>query len=161
MWLSRYSIGVKLLVAPALIVLMLLGVSGVAWFGNVYQQEVFEEIEVLRFAQYRNALHASRAAQDTMVGVYRMSLHLAEQHGAQGIEETLIYIEDLGAGLAELSTAMERVTSHDGVSEKELEAYKALSEQVKFFGDTARELAEVATSDPSSFVRQLPLVRTE
>ncbi len=161
MWLSRYSIGVKLLVAPALIVLMLLGVSGVGWLGNVYQQGVLEEIEVLRFAQYRNALHASRAAQDTMVGVYRMSIHLAEPQGAQGVEDTRMYIEDLDAGLTELSAAVERVTSHKSVTDKELEAYKALSEQVTYFADAARELAVVATSDPGGVVRQLPLVRKE
>jgi len=161
MWLSRYSIGVKLLVAPALIVLMLLGVSSVGWLGNVYQQGVLEEIEVLRFVQYRNALHASRAAQDTMVGVYRMSLNLAEPQGAQGVEDTRMYIEDLDAGLTELSAAVERVTSHDGVSDKELEAYAALTEQVKFFSDAARELAAEAASDPGGLVRQLPLVRKE
>lgn len=161
MWLSRYSIGVKLLVAPALIVLMLLGVSGVAWFGNVYQQGGLEEIEGLRFAQFRNALHASRAAQDTMVGVYRMSLHLAEQQGAQGVEETRMYIEDLDAGLAELTAAVTRVTSHDGVTDKELEGYRALSEQVAYFADAARELAVVATEDPGGVARQLPLVRKE
>ncbi|PLX74350.1 MAG: methyl-accepting chemotaxis protein [Azoarcus sp.] len=161
MWLSLYSIGVKLLVAPALIVLMLLGVSSVGWLGNVYQQGVLEEIEVLRFVQYRNALHASRAAQDTMVGVYRMSLNLAEPQGAQGVEDTSMYIEDLDAGLTELSAAVERVTSHDGVSDKELEAYAALTEQVKFFSDAARELAAEAASDPGGLVRQLPLVRKE
>jgi methyl-accepting chemotaxis protein len=160
MWLSRFSIGVKLLVAPAVIVLMLLLVSGVAYYGTAYQKRVLEEIETLRFSQYKQSLHASRAAQDAMVGIYRMVVRLAESGAAGRAEETRQYVEDLEAGLAELAPSIERAAGRGG-SDEELQRYQALKEQATFFIDGARELGGTALTDPAGVLRQVSLVSKE
>ena len=52
-FLKGFSIGAKLLVLPGLFVLALLVVSGLAYRGLAKQQAVIEEIDQLRFQQYR------------------------------------------------------------------------------------------------------------
>lgn len=64
-FLGRYSIGAKLLVAPVLIVVLLLMVAGVVWFGMAGQQEVLRSFEQVRFERSRKTPVASSAAQDT------------------------------------------------------------------------------------------------
>ena len=59
MFLRGLSIGAKLLVLPGLFVLSLLIVSGMAYRGLVKQHAVIEEIDHLRFHQYRQVLELS------------------------------------------------------------------------------------------------------
>ena len=58
-FLKGYSIGAKLFVLPALFVIALLVVSGLAYHGLARQQAVIEEIDQLRFQQYRQVLELS------------------------------------------------------------------------------------------------------
>mgnify|MGYP003527513433 CR=1 FL=1 len=65
-FLKGLSIGAKLLVLPGLFVLALLVVSGMAYYGLAKQQAVIEEIDQLRFQQYRQVLETSAASQAAM-----------------------------------------------------------------------------------------------
>lgn len=71
-FLRSLSIGAKLLILPTSFVLALLIISAVAYRGLSTQQAVIEEIDQVRFQQYKTVLETSTASQAAMVGAYAM-----------------------------------------------------------------------------------------
>jgi len=93
-FLRNLSIGAKLLVLPTLFVLALLIISAVAYRGLATQQAVLEEIDHLRFQQYRTVLETSTASQAAMVGAYATGARILESNGEAFSEELEAYITD-------------------------------------------------------------------
>lgn len=160
-WLGRYSIGVKLLVAPVLIIALLLMVAGVAWFGMSGQQDVLRSFEQVRFEQYRKTLVASSAAQDTMVGTYAMMVHLMRPGTEVHKEEIAQYEDDLKASVTELLGIITASSVRPGLNADEKALYEELKGQVQVFTDAVAELTSAAATDPEGSFRRLSLVRKE
>jgi methyl-accepting chemotaxis protein len=160
-FLGRYSIGAKLLVAPVLIVVLLLMVAGVAWFGMAGQQEVLRSFEQVRFEQYRKTLVASSAAQDTMVGTYAMMVHLMQPGTEVRKEELAQYADDLKASVTELVGIIAASSARPGLNADEKALYEELKGQAQVFADAVTELTLAAATDPEGSFRRLSLVRKE
>ncbi|MBS0349201.1 MAG: methyl-accepting chemotaxis protein [Proteobacteria bacterium] len=160
-FLGRYSIGTKLLVAPVLIVFLLLGVAGVAWYGMDGQQDVLRSFEQVRFEQYRKTLVASSAAQDTMVSTYAMVVRLMEPGAEERKEEIVQYADDLKASVAELTGVIGASANRPGLNKEEKVLYDELQGQVQVFAEAVGELTSAAAADPEGSLRRLSLVRKE
>ena len=107
-WLSSFSMGAKLLFAPALIVVLLIAVSAIAYDGVARQQGVLREVEEVRFHQYQRALEIAAASQAAMVGSYAAVVQLIQTEGNASQEEMQFYVEDMRASVHDMSTGIER-----------------------------------------------------
>lgn len=70
--LKHLSIGAKLLLAPLVVIVLLLGLAGAAYHGSSRQQDALEDIYRNRFAAYRSVSFAKGEATAGYAGVYGM-----------------------------------------------------------------------------------------
>ncbi|HDZ56387.1 MAG TPA: methyl-accepting chemotaxis protein [Pseudomonas xinjiangensis] len=161
-WLSRFSIGAKLLFAPALIVLLLVFVSAVAYYGLNRQQIVLHQIEQVRFSQYQRALEISSASQAAMVGSYAAVVQLIQAQGKVSKEEMQFYVEDMQASVRDMLAGIDAGLAHTAdLSEEERETFHTFGEQAKAFAQGVDDLAEAALTNPYMAPSQLGYVRAE
>ncbi|WP_458725067.1 hypothetical protein [Pseudomonas mandelii] len=128
-FLKGFSIGAKLLVLPGLFVLALLVVSGLAYRGLAKQQAVIEEIDQLRFQQYRQVLETSAASQAAMVGAYATGARILESSGQASAEDLESYLEDMQASVDDMRAGLDKVARETRLGEEERALYQAVQEQ--------------------------------
>ncbi|WP_193073413.1 methyl-accepting chemotaxis protein [Pseudomonas sp. FME51] len=161
-WLSRFSMGAKLMFAPALIVLLLVFVSAVAYYGLNRQQTVLHQIEQVRFSQYQRALEISSASQAAMVGSYAAVVQLIQAEGKVSKEEMQFYVEDMQASVRDMLAGIDAGLAHTAdLSEQEQETFQTFGEQAKAFAQGVDDLAEAALTNPYMATSQLGYVRAE
>ncbi|QIB51478.1 MULTISPECIES: methyl-accepting chemotaxis protein [Pseudomonas] len=161
-WLSRFSMGAKLMFAPALIVLLLAVVSAVAYYGLNRQQTVLHQIEQVRFSQYQRALEISSASQAAMVGSYAAVVQLIQAEGKVSKEDMQFYVEDMQASVRDMLAGIEAGLAHTAdLSEEERQTFQTFGEQAKAFAQGVDDLAEAALTNPYMAPSQLGYVRAE
>lgn len=161
-WLSRFSMGAKLLFAPALIVFLLIGISAVAYDGLGRQQAVLQQIEQVRFSQYQRALEISAASQAAIVGSYAAVVQVIQSQGNVSQEEMQFYVEDMQASVGDMNAGIELGLSDAlSLSEEEQELYRTLGEQAVAFAQGVEELADSALNNPYQAPSQLGYVRAD
>ncbi|MBQ0741834.1 MAG: methyl-accepting chemotaxis protein [Pseudomonas sp.] len=160
--LSRLSMGVKLILAPALIVLLLVAISVVAYDGLNRQQRVLQQIEQVRFSQYQLALDISAASQAAMVGSYAAVVQLIQAQGNVSQEEMQFYVEDMQASVSDMRTSIRLgLEGTAALSEEEHASFTTLSEQSEAFAVGVGELAEAVLENPYQAPSQLGYVRAD
>ena len=161
LFLKRLSIGAKLLVLPGLFVLALLIVSGMAYRGLAKQQAVIEEIDQLRFQQYRQVLETSAASQAAMVGAYATVARILESNGSASSEELESYLEDMQASVDDMRAGLDRLARETGLGEEEKALYRAVEEQAGVVGEGLSEFKRTALDDQLQAASLLGRVRAE
>lgn len=159
--LKCFSIGAKLLMLPALFVLALLVVSGMAYFGLARQQAVIEEIDQLRFQQYRQVLETSSASQAAMVGAYATGSRILESSGQASAEELESYLEDMQASVDDMRAGLDKVARETRLGEEEKELYRAVQDQAAVVGEGLEEFKRTALSDQVQAASLLGRVRAD
>lgn len=161
LFLKRLSIGAKLLVLPGLFVLALLIVSGMAYRGLARQQAVIEEIDQLRFQQYRQVLETSAASQAAMVGAYATVARILESNGSASAEELESYLEDMQASVDDMRAGLDRLSRETGLGEEEKALYRAVEEQAGVVGEGLSDFKRTALGDQLQAASLLGRVRAE
>jgi methyl-accepting chemotaxis protein len=161
LFLKRLSIGAKLLVLPGLFVLALLIVSGMAYRGLARQQAVIEEIDQLRFQQYRQVLETSAASQAAMVGAYATVARILESNGSTSAEELESYLEDMQASVDDMRAGLDRLARETGLGEEEKALYRAVEEQAGVVGEGLSDFKRTALGDQLQAASLLGRVRAE
>lgn len=159
--LKSLSIGAKLLMLPALFVLALLVVSGMAYYGLARQQAVIEEIDQLRFQQYRQVLETSSASQAAMVGAYATGSRILESSGQASAEELESYLEDMQASVDDMRAGLDKVARETRLGEEEKELYRAVQDQAAVVGEGLEEFKRTALSDQVQAASLLGRVRAD
>src|SRR5690606_3176656 len=103
----------------ALPIFALLIISAVAYRGLSTQQAVIEEIDHLRFQQYKTVLETSTASQAAMVGAYAMGARILESNGEALSEELESYLEDMQASLDDMHAGLALLTRETRLGEEE------------------------------------------
>ncbi len=160
-FLKSLSIGAKLLVLPGLFVLALLLVSGMAYRGLAKQQAVIEEIDQLRFQQYRQVLETSAASQAAMVGAYATGARVLESNGQASAEELESYLEDMQASVDEMRAGLDKVARETRLGDDEKALYQAVQEQAEVVGEGLAEFKRMALSDQLQAASLLGRVRAD
>lgn len=160
-FLKGFSIGVKLLVLPGLFVLALLVVSGLAYRGLAKQQAVIEEIDQLRFQQYRQVLETSAASQAAMVGAYATGARILESSGQASAEDLESYLEDMQASVDDMRAGLDKVARETRLGEEERALYQAVQEQAAVVGEGLAEFKRTALSDQIQAASLLGRVRAD
>lgn len=160
-FLKSLSIGAKLLVLPGLFVLALLLVSGMAYRGLAKQQAVIEEIDQLRFQQYRQVLETSAASQAAMVGAYATGARILESNGQASAEELESYLEDMQASVDEMRAGIDKVARETRLGDDEKALYQAVQEQAEVVGEGLAEFKRMALSDQLQAASLLGRVRAD
>ncbi|WP_028628917.1 methyl-accepting chemotaxis protein [Metapseudomonas resinovorans] len=161
LFLKRLSIGAKLLVLPGLFVLALLIVSGMAYRGLARQQAVIEEIDQLRFQQYRQVLETSAASQAAMVGAYATVARILESNGSASSEELESYLEDTQASVDDMRAGLDRLARETGLGKEEKALYRAVEEQAGVVGEGLSDFKRTALDDQLQAASLLGRVRAE
>jgi methyl-accepting chemotaxis protein len=160
-FLKGLSIGAKLLVLPGIFVLALLLVSGLAYRGLATQQAVIEEIDQLRFQQYRQVLETSAASQAAMVGAYAIGARILESNGQASTEELESYLEDMQASVDDMRAGLDKVARETRLGEEEKELYRAVQEQAAVVGEGLADFKRTALSDQIQAASLLGRVRAD
>jgi methyl-accepting chemotaxis protein len=161
LFLKRLSIGAKLLVLPGLFALALLIVSGMAYRGLARQQAVIEEIDQLRFQQYRQVLETSAASQAAMVGAYATVARILESNGSASSEELESYLEDMQASVDDMRAGLDRLARETGLGKEEKALYRAVEEQAGVVGEGLSDFKRTALDDQLQAASLLGRVRAE
>lgn len=161
-WLSRFSMGAKLLAAPTLIILMLIGISVVAYEGLNRQQSVLDQIEKTRFAELQRALEVSSASQAAMVGSYAAIVQLMRAQGSISKEALQAYVDEMQASVNDmLEGVAESRSNRSGIGEEELAIHEKLVEQAGFLAKGIGDLGDAILEDPYLAPSQLGYVRAD
>ncbi|KAB0496562.1 methyl-accepting chemotaxis protein [Pseudomonas vancouverensis] len=160
-FLKGVSIGAKLLVLPSLFVLALLVVSGLAYQGLAKQQAVIEEIDQLRFQQYRQVLETAAASQAAMVGAYAIGARILESNGQASSEELESYLEDMQASVDEMQAGLDKVARETRLGDEEKELYRAVQDQASVVGEGLAEFKRTTLSDQIEAASLLGRVRAD
>jgi len=160
-FLKGLSIGAKLLVLPGLFVLALLVVSAIAYRGLAAQQAVIEEIDQLRFQQYRQVLETSAASQAAMVGAYAIGVRILESSGQASAEELESYLEDMQASVDDMRAGLDKVARETRLGEEEKALYQAVQEQAVVVGEGLADFKRTALSDQIQAASLLGRVRAD
>ncbi|AVK06663.1 methyl-accepting chemotaxis protein [Pseudomonas aeruginosa] len=160
-FLRNLSIGAKLLVLPTLIVLALLIISAVAYRGLATQQAVIEEIDHLRFQQYRTVLETSTASQAAMVGAYAMGARILESNGEAFSEELESYLEDMQASVDDMRAGLDKLTRETRLGEEEKILVRAVEDQAGVFGEGLADFKRAALEEQLQAASLLGRVRAE
>ncbi|EPJ8753907.1 methyl-accepting chemotaxis protein, partial [Pseudomonas putida] len=158
---QKFSIGAKLLVLPILFVLALLVVSGVAYHGLARQQAVIEEIQQLRFQQYRQVLETTTALQAAMVGAYAAGSRILESGGQAAPEDLESYFEDIQASVDDMRTGLGNAASEARLGDDEKALYQAVQEQAAVVIEGLGEFQRIALKDQIQAASLLGRVRAD
>ncbi|WDM85985.1 methyl-accepting chemotaxis protein [Pseudomonas asiatica] len=158
---QKFSIGAKLLVLPILSVLALLVVSGVAYHGLARQQAVIEEIQQLRFQQYRQVLETTTALQAAMVGAYAAGSRILESGGQAAPEDLESYFEDIQASVDDMRTGLGNAASEARLGDDEKALYQAVQEQTAVVIEGLGEFQRIALKDQIQAASLLGRVRAD
>ncbi len=158
---KKLSIGSKLLVLPILFVLALLVVSGMGYHGLARQQAVIEEIQQLRFQQYRQVLEAATALQAAMVGAYATGARILESRGQATFEELEYYFEDIRASVGDMRTGLDNAVREARLGEEEKALYRAVQEQAAVVTEGLDDFQSTVLSDQIQAASLLGRVRAD
>jgi len=158
---KKLSIGAKLLVLPVLFVLALSVVSGMAYYGLARQQAVIEEIQQLRFQQYRQVLETATALQAAMVGAYATGSRILESQGQATLEELESYFEDIRASVDDLRTGLDNAARETRLGEEERALYEAVHEQAAVVTQGLDDFQSTALRDQIQAASLLGRVRAD
>ncbi|WP_047604844.1 methyl-accepting chemotaxis protein [Pseudomonas putida] len=158
---QKFSIGAKLLVLPILFVLALLVVSGVAYHGLARQQAVIEEIQQLRFQQYRQVLETTTAIQAAMVGAYAAGSRILESGGQAAPEDLESYFEDIQASVDDMRTGLGNAASEARLGDDEKALYQAVQDQAAVVIEGLGEFQRTALKDQIQAASLLGRVRAD
>lgn len=159
--LRSLSIGAKLLVLPALFVVALLIISAVAYRGLSTQQAVIEEIDHLRFQQYKTVLETSTASQAAMVGAYAMGARILESNGEALNEELESYLEDMQASLDDMHAGLALLTRETRLGEEEKTLVQAVGDQAGVFSEGLADFKRAALAEQLQAASLLGRMRAE
>lgn len=161
LWAKNFSIGAKLLVLPVLFVLALLIVSAMANHGLASQQAVIQEIEQLRFQQYRQVLETATASQAAMVGAYAAGSRILESQGQAATEELESYFEDMRASIDDMRSGLDNAARESRLGEEEKALYRAVQDQAAVVIEGLDDFQRTALSDQAQASSLLGRVRAD
>ncbi len=161
LWAKNFSIGAKLLVLPVLFVLALLIVSAMAYHGLASQQAVIQEIEQLRFQQYRQVLETATASQAAMVGAYATGSRILESQGQAATEELESYFEDMRASIDDMRSGLDNAARESRLGEEEKALYRAVQDQAAVVIEGLDDFQRTALSDQAQASSLLGRVRAD
>lgn len=160
-FLKGFSIGAKLLVLPSLFVLALLFVSALAYHGLAKQQAVIEEIDQLRFQQYRQVLETAAASQAAMVGAYAAGARILEANGQASAEDLESYLEDMQASVDDMRAGLDKIALETRLGDEEKALNQAVQEQAGVVSEGLAEFKRTALSDQIQAASLLGRVRAD
>lgn len=159
--LGRFTIGAKLLLLPLFFIVSLVVLSGVAYQGLEKQQAVIDEIDQLRFQQYKRVLETSAASQAAMINAYAMVVRILESNGQASSEELEFYLEEMDLGSAEMLGLLDTAAKETRLVEDEQTAYQTVREQAEIYAHGLADMKQAALSYPPQAVSLLGIVRAD
>ncbi|MGE6530199.1 hypothetical protein ACQKEM_14520 [Pseudomonas sp. NPDC077382] len=159
--LGRFTIGAKLLLLPLFFIVSLVVLSGVAYQGLERQQAVIDEIDQLRFQQYKRILETSAASQTAMINAYAMVVRILESNGQASSEELEFYLEEMDLSSAEMLSLLDNAAKETRLVEDEQTAYQAVREQAEIYARGLADMKQAALSYPQQAVSLLGIVRAD
>lgn len=159
--LGRFTIGAKLLLLPLFFIVSLVVLSGVAYQGLERQQAVIDEIDQLRFQQYKRVLETSAASQTAMINAYAMVVRILESNGQASSEELEFYLEEMDLSSAEMLSLLDNAAKETRLVEDEQTAYQTVREQAEIYARGLADMKQAALSYPPQAVSLLGIVRAD
>lgn len=159
--LGRFTIGAKLLLLPLFFIVSLVVLSGVAYQGLERQQAVIDEIDQLRFQQYKRVLETSAASQTAMINAYAMVVRILESNGQASSEELEVYLEEMDLSSAEMLSLLDNAAKETRLVEDEQTAYQTVREQAAIYARGLADMKQAALSYPPQAVSLLGIVRSD
>ncbi|MHB0764133.1 methyl-accepting chemotaxis protein [Stutzerimonas sp. NM35] len=159
--LGRFTIGAKLLLLPLFFIVSLVVLSGVAYQGLEKQQAVIDEIDQLRFQQYKRVLETSAASQAAMINAYAMVVRILESNGQASSEELEFYLVEMDLSSAEMLSLLDTAAKETRLVEDEQTAYQTLREQAEIYAHGLADMKQAALSYPPQAVSLLGIVRAD
>lgn len=159
--LGRFTIGAKLLLLPLFFIVSLAVLSGVAYQGLEKQQAVIDEIDQLRFQQYKRVLETSAASQTAMINAYAMVVRILESNGQASSEELEFYLEEMDLSSAEMLSLLDTAAKEARLVEDEQTAYQTVREQAEIYARGLADMKQAALSYPPQAVSLLGIVRSD
>ncbi|MGE4338889.1 MAG: methyl-accepting chemotaxis protein [Pigmentiphaga sp.] len=159
--LGRFTIGAKLLLLPLFFIVSLVVLSGVAYQGLEKQQAVIDEIDQLRFQQYKRVLESSAASQAAMINAYAMVVRILESNGQASSEELEFYLVEMDLSSAEMLSLLDTAAKETRLVEDEQTAYQTVREQAEIYAHGLADMKQAALSYPPQAVSLLGIVRAD
>jgi len=159
--LGRFTIGAKLLLLPLFFIVSLVVLSGVAYQGLEKQQAVIDEIDQLRFQQYKRVLETSAASQAAMINAYAMVVRILESNGQASSEELEFYLVEMDLSSAEMLSLLDTAAKETRLVEDEQTAYQTVREQAEIYAHGLADMKQAALSYPPQAVSLLGIVRAD
>lgn len=160
--LGRFSMGAKLMFAPTLIVVLLIGISVVAYQGLNRQQKILGQIEATRFSELQRGLEISSASQAAMVSSYAAIVQLIRAQGSISKEALQSYVDEMQASVNDMLAGVAKtVNAETKISEQEQALYEKLAEQADYFAQGINELGQAILENPALASSQLGYVRAD
>ena len=159
--LGSFTIGAKLLLLPLFFIVSLVFLSGVAYQGLEKQQAVIDEIDQLRFQQYKRVLETSAASQTAMINAYAMVVRILESNGQASSEELEVYLEEMDLSSAEMLSLLDNAAKETRLVEDEQTAYQTVREQAAIYARGLADMKQAALSYPPQAVSLLGIVRSD
>ncbi|WP_313240986.1 methyl-accepting chemotaxis protein [Stutzerimonas kunmingensis] len=159
--LGSFTIGAKLLLLPLFFIVSLVFLSGVAYQGLEKQQAVIDEIDQLRFQQYKRVLETSAASQTAMINAYAMVVRILESNGQASSEELEFYLEEMDLSSAEMLSLLDTAAKETRLVEDEQTAYQTVREQAEIYAHGLADMKQAALSYPPQAVSLLGIVRAD
>jgi len=159
--LGRFTIGAKLLLLPLFFIVSLVVLSGVAYQGLEKQQAVIDEIDQLRFQQYKRVLETSAASQTAMINAYAMVVRILESNGQASSEELEFYLEEMDLSSVEMLSLLDTAAKETRLVEDEQTAYQTVREQAEIYAHGLADMKQAALSYPPQAVSLLGIVRAD
>lgn len=159
--LGRFTIGAKLLLLPLFFIVSLVVLSGVAYQGLEKQQAVIDEIDQLRFQQYKRVLETSAASQAAMINAYAMVVRILESNGQASSEELEFYLVKMDLSSAEMLSLLDTAAKETRLVEDEQTAYQTVREQAEIYAHGLADMKQAALSYPPQAVSLLGIVRAD
>jgi len=159
--LGSFTIGAKLLLLPLFFIVSLVFLSGVAYQGLEKQQAVIDEIDQLRFQQYKRVLETSAASQTAMINAYAMVVRVLESNGQASSEELEFYLEEMDLSSAEMLSLLDTAAKETRLVEDEQTAYQTVREQAEIYAHGLADMKQAALSYPPQAVSLLGIVRSD
>lgn len=159
--LGSFTIGAKLLLLPLFFIVSLVFLSGVAYQGLEKQQAVIDEIDQLRFQQYKRVLETSAASQTAMINAYAMVVRILESNGQASSEELEFYLEEMDLSSAEMLSLLDTAAKETRLVEDEQTAYQTVREQAEIYAHGLADMKQAALSYPPQAVSLLGIVRSD
>lgn len=148
-FLTRYSIGTRLLVTPALVTGLLLLIAAAAYYGLQAQHQALERIyetRIQRLLATNQGLNDVRSVQEDVYLVLA-DFRKAVASGEQRFDDLKEQAAAIRSGVARVRQEFEAASRANGLTDEELAAYKDVLTAMAGYGDALTPLLQMVAGE--------------